>query len=169
MRAIRRKNEAGISLLEVLFAVLLLAVGVLANMRFQRQAYREVGLASARVVASELATEKLDDLRAFSVLNTTTGRRAFQDIGNNTGGSIASGTVTVDNQVFTRSWTVVNWYYASTGAAATTTVPAGGGLPAMKEVTVTLSWTDLNNNAQSLSLSGVIAGTDPASITSLYQ
>ena len=168
MTATQRRRQSGAGLLEVLIVMLVISIGLLTHIRFQKFAYRETGLSLAQMVAAELAVEKIDDLRSFPVLTTTTGQRAYQDIADNAGGALPAGSVTVDNQSFNRSWSVTDWYYATPGAAPTTTVPAGSPLPDLKRVTITLSWLDLNNEVQTYSLSSLIAGIDPRSSAGLY-
>jgi Tfp pilus assembly protein PilV len=168
MTTSQRRRQAGAGLLEILIVLLVISIGLLTHMRFQKTAYRETGLSMAQMLATELAVEKIDDLRSFSVLATTAGQRAYQDIADDTGGVLPAGSVTVDNQDFNRSWDVANWYYPSPGAAPTTTVPAGNPLPDLKRVTVTLTWVDLNNEVQSYSLSSLVARADPRSAAGLY-
>lgn len=164
----RPRCQAGVGLLEVLIVVLVISIGLLTHMRFQKTAYREVGLSMAQMLATELAVEKIDDLRRFSDLTTTAGKLAYQDIADDAGGALPAGSVTVDNQTFTRSWDITNWYYTAPGTAPTTTVPAGNPLPDLKQVTVTLTWLDLDNEVQSYSLSSLIAGVDPRAAARLY-
>lgn len=164
-----RRLQLGAGMLEVLVALVILSAGVLGHMRFQRVAYREVGLSAAQMTASELAAEKIDDLRAFATLPTTTGLDAFQDIATDAGGSLPAGSVSTGANTFNRGWSVVNWYYPAAGAALTTTAPAGNPLPDLKEVRVSLSWVDRNNEVQTVSLSSLIAGVDPRTAAGLYQ
>jgi hypothetical protein len=86
-----------------------------------------------------LAQAKLEALRNFQVLNTTTGNFAYQDI------ISGSETITNNSAIYTRSWNVVT-----------------NSIPAYKTVTATVSWTDHNNSAQTVILSSVIGASDPA-------
>ncbi len=101
----------------------------------------------------------------------------------------------VDNTSFTRSWVVTDYWYTATNSAATTTAPPATPaplpkekdygyhwyppttappatptpLPSLKQVTVSVNWTDSNGNAQVLKLSSEIAGADPAAEARVYQ
>jgi hypothetical protein len=48
-------------------------------------------------------------------------------------------------------------------------VPAGNPLPDLKQVTVNLSWVDLNNEVQTFTLTSLIARADPRAAAGLYQ
>lgn len=157
----RVEKQGGFGLIEVLITVLVITGGLLAYMALQRGVFREANLASGRVAATELALSKLEDLRGFTALNTTTGQFAYQDIAANVGGTLAAGAVAVDNITLNRSWTMTNYWYVGVNAAPTTGVPAGNPLPSFKLVTVTIAWTDHNGSAQTLSLPSIIAATDP--------
>ncbi len=161
-------RQKGVGLVEVLVVMLVASIGLLAHVRFQKTAFREAGLSAAHIVATELAVEKIDDLRSFSVLQTTTGQRAFQDIATDAGGILPAGSVTAGNQVFNRSWVVTNWYYTTSGVAPSTSVPTGSPLPSLKQVVVTLSWTDISNEIQTYSLASLIAGIDPRVAGGIY-
>lgn len=167
MMAARRQR--GVGMIEVLITLVVIAFGVLAHVNFQRFSFREANLSSGRTAATEVALDKLEDLRAYSTLKTTTGQFAFQDIANNVGGALAAGSVTVDNTTYTRNWAVVNYWYTNPNSAATTTAPTGNPLPSFKRVIVTIAWTDLIGTAQTLNLETYIAGTDLARIPRMYQ
>ena len=156
-------------MVEVLITLVVISIGVLGHVSFQKLVYRDTGLAAARNVAAEIASAKLEDLRGFWVLETEVGSFAFQDIANNAGGSLATGSVTVGNTVFTRSWTVTDYYYDAALSAPTTTVPAGSPLPDFKAVTVTVGWIDTSGDAQSLSVTTHIAAVDPALAARIYR
>lgn len=156
------RRHAGYSLVEVMITLVVIAIGVLGHVSFQRIVYRDTGLAGTRNVAAELAGEKIEDLRRYSVLETAIGSFAFQDIANNVGGTVPSGTLTVGHTDYSRSWTVTNYYYTTELAAPVTTAPAGNPLPDFKAVTVTIGWNDVSGVAQTLSVSTHIAAVDPA-------
>lgn len=162
-------RQRGFSLIEVMVTLVVISIGVLGHVSFQRLVFRDTGESGMRNVASELAAEKLEDLRGFSRLDTKAGSFAYQDIANNAGGSLATGTVSVGNTQFTRSWTTTNYYYSTDLSAPTTTVPTGSPLPDFKAVTVTISWTDVSGDAQSLSVVTHIAGVDPSAAGRIFR
>lgn len=169
MKVAQRRSQQGFGLIEVLITLVVIAFGVLAHVSFQRATFREASLSSGRSTATEIALDKIDDLRSYSVLSTTSGQFAFQDIANNTGGSLPTGTVTQDNTTFSRSWTVTDYWYTATNSAATTTAPTGNPLPHLKRVAVTLTWTDQAGQAQTLTLDSLIQGQDPSIAARVYQ
>lgn len=164
-----RRRSTGYSLIEVLVTMVVIAGGLLAHVGLQRIVFREANLSSGRVAATELALNKLEDLRAYTALYATTGQFAYQDIANNAGGSLASGTVAVDTIAFNRSWTVADRWYAGPNSAATATAPAGNPLPSYKLVTVTVAWTDQNGAAQSVVLPSLIAANEPARAVTMFR
>jgi len=178
------KRETGFSLLEVLIALVVLAVGLISVAKFQGTIMKSGSLAKARTVATHLAQEKLDDLRNYEVLITTdpttfaivgcnvAGKVRYSCIANNAGGTLATGTVTVASVNYTRTWTVQNYYFAATAAgktantaAVTNYAPAAPVVlppyPDYKVVAVTVAWTDQDGSAQSVVLSSIISASDP--------
>lgn len=169
MRNFYPRPEQGFSLVEVMVTLVVLSIGILGHVSFQKIVHRDTGLSGTRNVASNMAAEKLEDLRAFSVLKTTAGSFAYEDIATNAGGSLANGTVTVGNADLTRSWTVTDYYYDSDLSAPTTSVPTGSPLPDFKAVTVTISWQDVDGQAQSVIVTTHIARVDPAVAARVYR
>lgn len=143
-----RKNQYGFSLLEVLFAVIILAVALLATARLHAMVTRDGSFAKARGIAANLAQEKIDDLKAFTALYDPdptaapdvcgTGKFCYTEIGANTGGKehSTSGVLeikcagvgctantspfAIGNASYTRLWSVTNYYNCTAGSAAST-------------------------------------------------
>lgn len=162
-------DTRGFSLIEVLIALAVLAVGLAAVAKFQASVFEYSAGAKERAIAARLAEEKIADLRYYEVLPATAGKIAYQDIATNAGGTLPSGTVTISNVDYSRSWTVANYYYPITGLTpiygvpATTTVPSPApAYPHFKRVTVTIQWTDQNNDTQKVEVSTIISAHDPA-------
>lgn len=185
---LRPSTQRGFGIVEVLVALLLVAVGVVGLARFQGVFLRDGNMAKSRAVASQLAREKLDDLKSFTQLDTgAAGVFGYGEIGTNTGGSectttapnppcaaigtlrLASGTVAVSNTSYNRSWTASPRYYCAVNAAPSATNCAGAAAksrPDFLALRVTISWTDQDNVAQTLSLDDVAASIDPNSVAS---
>ena len=134
-----KQLQRGFSFMEVLICMLVLTTGLVILARFQITLANSETLGKQRLEAVNLAQAKLEALRNFQVLNTTTGNFAYQDI------ISGSETITNNSAIYTRSWNVVT-----------------NNIPAYKTVTVTVSWTDHNNSAQTVILSSVIGASDPA-------
>lgn len=128
----------GQTLLEVMISLLILAVGVIALVRFQSYLAYTNSLAQQTNEASILGMKEIESLRNFQVLNNTSGYTSYQ--------SIASGssTTTGQNTTYTVTWTIT-----------------ANVNPTYKNANVTVSWTDRYNTAQSIQLSTNIAGIDP--------
>ncbi len=142
-RPLARTRQGGFSLVESLIATVVVAFGLLAVTGMQITLTRSADLARQRGEAARLAEERMEALRAFSVMKTTTGRAAWADLANGSD-SVSS------NATYTRNWTVAN--------AAT---------DPMRRVSVSVSWTDRSNQVQSVTLNSVISRTDPADVGSL--
>lgn len=179
-RAVSARSSQGFGLVEILVTLVIITFGIIAHMTFQRVTYHAAGLFTARARAAEIAQEKLEDLRSFGCLKTGDCSFAYQDIGNDTGGMknsagqlIQSATkqVTVDNTTFNRHWNVINDWFPAANSAVTTTAPktTPTPLPNLKQVTVTVTWADSNNNSQTLKMSTLIAGANPAAQSRVYQ
>jgi len=142
------KHITGFSLIEVIIAFLVIAMGSASLVQLHRGYLRQESNSTQREEAMHLAESKLDDLRHFEVLRSATGKIAYQDIGNNTGGTstILAGTRTLTTGSFSLSW--------SCRFGATSPCPA---LAIRKDITVTVSWTQSDNSARSLSLSSSIS------------
>ena len=139
-------KQNGVSLVEVLIALLVLMLGIAAIVRFQGGALESRGLISQNHEAIQIAEDRLEQLRDYEVLDTTSGKTAYQDIvsGNTT--------VTKASATYTVTWTVSEL-----------------SNPDHKTVTVTVSWTDRKNTARSIVLSSIIGKIDPANAGAVMQ
>lgn len=157
----RARHQAAFTLIEAMVALVLLVGGLALAVHLLVAAARSAGTDQAMSVALGLAQEKMDDLRDYEVLPTTGGKIAYQDIANNAGGGIASGTATVSGTGFTRTWTVSNWYFPVAEGVATTTVPTPAPPhPDFKQVTVGVTWYDEKNELRSVALTSMIPRVD---------
>ncbi|TAM44282.1 MAG: prepilin-type N-terminal cleavage/methylation domain-containing protein [Gammaproteobacteria bacterium] len=156
------RRQPGFSLIEAMVALVLLVGGLAIAVHLLVASARSAGTDQAMSVALGLAQEKTDDLRDYEVLPTTTGKIAYQDISDNAGGQIASGTSMVFGTAFTRTWTVSNWYFPVAEGVATTTVPSPApSYPDFKQVTVSVTWRDEKNELRSVALTSMIPRIDP--------
>lgn len=126
-------------MVEVLIAIIILAGGLIALVNFQADLFRGHSDTSQHSQALQLAQNKLSDLRRYTVLDTTSGQFAYQDIANGNDSQV------IGNTSFTRAWTVTE----STS-------------PPYKTVAVTVSWTNRQNEAKSVTLDSIIGKVDPA-------
>lgn len=179
------RYSRGVSLLEVLFAVVILSIALLATARLHAMVTLDGSFSKMRGAAANLAQEKLDDLRTFTLLYNDPATTAdecagdvycFTDMANDAGGKqdsagvtlLPSGSVTMGttaNTTYNRTWTVANYYVCAAGVAPSTTnctTPyATKPYPDFKVVTVTVSWTDERNVSQNVVLTGTIFAFSP--------
>ncbi|GAB3232714.1 hypothetical protein [Pseudaeromonas pectinilytica] len=101
-----------------------------------------------------LAENKLDELRSFTTLATTTGQFAYQDIQTNVGPTVspkfAAGNHTIGNTTYALAWTVVN---------SPNPLPTNLKYPLRKDIEITVAWTDQNGSDKTLRLSSSIAAS----------
>jgi prepilin-type N-terminal cleavage/methylation domain-containing protein len=164
----RLKNQRGFSILEVLFAMVVLSIALLSIARMHALVTLDGGYSKARGIAVNLAQEKLDDLRAFTSVNTgcTAPVFCFTEIGANAGGRensdgtlvIRSGDVPVGNTTYNRTWAVTDYYRCGISAPSTTncTSPYTKSYPDFKVVVMTVAWTDEQGTARSVVMRATI-------------
>lgn len=138
------RRVCGQTLIEVLITVLIMAGTIVALIRFQDYLAYDSLLTQQKADAMRLASNQIETLKNFQVLNNTSGYSSYQ--------SIASGnsTSTVNSTTYTITWTVTSYTN-----------------PTYKNVNVAVSWTDRNASPQSVSLVTNIAGIDPGTSGSI--
>lgn len=167
-------TQKGIGLVEVMIAIVIVAVGILGISKLQLNVVRSAVDANNRGVAAVIAQNKIDDLRSYARLTTPVAgdptlnnlnRHSYQEITTNVGGEFAANSTTVrrlpsgvvnaaalnlpTNTQFTLGWTLVgNYYYNADLTPATTTNTSGAAVPDFKIVEVTVSWNDVNGPQQ---------------------
>lgn len=134
-----RTTGAGFAMVEVLVTLLILAGGLLAVGKFQGTLIENSSLAKQRTEAVMLGQQKIESLRTYEVLTTTTGKFAYADI------AAGADTINGANATYNRSWTV-----------------AGSSSPTYKSIAMAVGWTDNRGSAQSVSLATLISSSDPA-------
>ncbi|MBY6188052.1 hypothetical protein KUV89_15650 [Marinobacter hydrocarbonoclasticus] len=154
-------RQKGIGLIEVMLAILVVSLSVVALSRLQSSLLRSGGETSMREVALKLAQAKLDDLRSFTAA-ADEGGFDYEDILTNAGGRLTSadalmmpsGTTSFDGQSFSLRWTVTDLYLV--GGAYTATDP-GGAEVAQKRVNIGVGWSVADGINKTVSLEGHIA------------
>ncbi|MCB8745434.1 InlB B-repeat-containing protein [Rhodoferax sp. U2-2l] len=137
-------RSSGFAIIEALVALVVVGFGMLALAGMQGALTRNVDVAQQRTEAVRLAQEKMEQLRyikgiAVPASAASTPVAGYWD-------TLANGSDEITtNAVFTRAWTF-----------------GGAVADAMRSVTVTVTWTDRANEAQSVTLNSVISKTDPA-------
>lgn len=138
------QTARGQTLIEVMIAMLFIAIAAVALIRFQNYLAYDNSLAQQMNEAKILAVKEIETLRNFQVLNNTSGYTSYQGIAS------GSSTSTGSTATYTVTWTVTSHTN-----------------PTYKNVDVSVSWTDRYNNNQSVQLSTDIAGIDPQNSSSI--
>lgn len=141
----------GFSLLEVLIAFAIIMVSVVSLVSLHRFYIKSEANAAMLNGAIQLAQSKLDDLRTFDSIAAASGAVAYNDIVSNAGGTIAATSQSVGSYTYNLSWGVTD--SDLTGF----TIPSDNTVYPSKDITVTVTWFDTNNNSKSLNLYGNIS------------
>ena len=148
-RSARRRTQ-GVSLIEALVALAVMAFGLLGVVGMQSTLRFNADVSRQRAEAVRLAQEKMESLRSFGVLSgPNPGPHAYEHIvsGNET---LSSASLALSNTDFTRAVTV------------TPLPPVASDDPRMKTIDVTVSWLDRRGGAtESVRLQSNIAQVAP--------
>ena len=141
-------RRTGVSLIEALVALAVMAFGMLAMVGVQVTLRLNSDVAKQRAEAIRIATDEVDSLRLFTQLVPANGRFAWADIASR--GATLAAADTGSNTTYTLTRTVRN------GAAA----GVGGSLVKVVEVRVT--WNDRAGTVQTVLLDTIVTGVHPA-------
>lgn len=156
MMNIPKKLQSGVSLVEVLVAVIVFAIGLLAIAALQGKLVRGGADAKARTVAANLAEQQLEEFRSFTLATLNT----YGDITAVPKGSANS--VTVSGVDFKTWWDVDDYYFPPAGGAAVLGVnPVTGGSD-FKMVRIHVDWTDPTGAVQETLLEDIIPNAPPS-------
>lgn len=138
--------RCGVSLVEALVALAVMAFGMLALVGVQATMRLNSDVAKQRGEATRIATEEIERLRGFETIAVVANEAAYASYD-----GMASGTPAYDpaGDIGNTTYTI------------TRTVNTAAGLP-HKSIAVRVSWTDRSNQAQSVTLETAISGTNPA-------
>lgn len=147
MRTIPLRPRRGISLIEALVAMAVMAFGMLGVVGMQATLRANADLSKQRTEAMRIAQERMEDMRNFSVLPTTAGAKAFQD-------KVTFGATTVTGYTTNTTYTVSG------------SVTPAGAAP-QKTLAISVAWTDRTGAAQNVSLVSALANIAPELAASL--
>lgn len=136
-----RLGQRGISLIEAVVAMGVMAFGMLAVIGLQVTLRGNGDIAKQRAEAVRIAQQAVEDWRAIAAIEATAGVVDYQDLASDGPTNIAG-----INGTYARSRTVTTW---------------PGGSPPMKTLAVSVTWTDRNGDPQTVELSTVVAGVAP--------
>lgn len=165
-----KSSNKGFSLVEVMVALLVLALGILGISKLQSILIQNASDANHRSVAISLAQAKIDDLRSFNL------PEEFFAIANDSGGK-SDELIATENAFslerepyrFSLKWEVTDYFHVAsdtfevpvTGTPGDGTVPLTSK-PAFKLVDVFVGWLDETNNLNEIHLETVIDSYPPA-------
>lgn len=175
-------KQYGIGLIEIMVALVVVAVGILGIAKLQSSVVRSASDANARAFAAKIAQNKIDELRSFSELSDeqfadATTVFSYSQITDDTtiynGNHTIAGVVTSgagagqmgnpDNTIFTLTWDLVgNYFYDNTSPL---TLPAASNateIPDFKVVDVNVSWTDIDGESVTYTMRTIIDGYAPS-------
>ena len=136
----------GVSLVEALVALAVMAFGMLALVGVQATMRLNSDVAKQRGEATRIATEEIERLRGFVTIAVVANEAAYASYD-----AMASGA-----PEYTAAGGIGNTTYS-----ITRTVITAAGQP-HKSIAVQVTWTDRSNQVQSVTLETAISGTDPA-------
>lgn len=148
-----RSRQHGVTLIEAMVALLIMAFGMLALVGLQSNMRRSADLAKQRGEAIRLVQQKMEQLRDYSVLTAAdaasapAGAKAFDDL--STPAVNANAGEAGSNATFVMSQTVTDWVETSTAALA------------MKAVSLNVSWQDRTDQTQFVEVHSFLTRADP--------
>jgi len=125
-------SQRGVTLIDALIAFLVLSLGMLAVVRLQPTLHQQAEVARQRSEALRLAQEDIEPLHGLAPIT-----------------AIVAASTTIDADAF-----------GSPRYLRIRTVDAGG-FANIRQVVVTVSWTDRAGNAQQVRLASMIGAADP--------
>ncbi len=135
-------RQRGVSLVEALVAMAVMAFGMLAVVGLQVTLRSNGDVSKQRAEAVRIAQQSIEEWRAFTAMEATPAPVVdYQDL-------VTDGPVNVAgiNATYARTRTVTAW---------------PGGSPPMKTLAVAVTWDDRNGQPQSVLLNSVISGVAP--------
>ncbi len=138
---IKRKNQQGSTIIEVVLAILIFAGALLALIDFQGSLMRTRNAVNQEAVALTIINDKMQSFRKYTTLVTTPGQFAYADI-IGTGASPIN--VVSGNATYSMSISVTDLLS-----------------PTRKNVSISVKWTDPAKVPHTVAIVSVIASIDP--------
>lgn len=176
-------HNRGFSLIEVMLALLILAVGILGISKLQGTLIKNTSDANQRAVAVALAQKKIDDLRSFAQMDMTgvsdwacpgtplnAASLAYADIADDAGGAplcdanlVANSNIDIGNTNYQLSWDVTPYEFVTNVATLMPDASTASPTVDFKNVQVMVSWMDIDTgNDASVALSTILDAYSPA-------
>jgi prepilin-type N-terminal cleavage/methylation domain-containing protein len=156
-------RQRGFGLLEVMITVIVLSVALLALGGLHAQIIKSANDAKLKALATSLATEKIDDLRSYGATSADSSF-TFDTINNSSsstpGGNAGNTYVSDSNVTFTRRWFATSMYVCGDNAPSTSNCATPKTQPDMKVLNVSVTWTDVEGDPQSVAMQSIISFTE---------
>jgi Tfp pilus assembly protein PilV len=146
LRATGWPRARGVSLIEALVALAVMAFGILGVVGVQSTLRQNADVSRQRAEAVRIAQEAIENWRAFTALPTTAGQTAYADI-------VSGAAVSVDPAIANTSFAVTR-----SVADLQASDPAE---PRLRHLVVNVAWTDRIGQTQHVVLDSSIAGIAP--------
>lgn len=169
MKIAYRNHTRGFSLIEVMLAVIVLAVGLLALAALQGELFRSGAEAKARANAATIAQQVIEDARTFGFVSAPNAGYT-----GDTYNTLADDEWSVDDVSgvdFTVERDVIRYRFdAASGTFVENAAdPYAQSVPEFKMVRVTVSWTDGNNQTKQVQMADSIAAISPSDVAKIME
>lgn len=145
-------NSKGLTLIEVLVAIVILAIGLLGVAKMQYMAVAGNAFGREMQVAVQLGQEKLEMIKSMSYIDVVSGNETLSDAHPSRFGGVT----------FTRTWWVMEncrdinvTLNPDNPCDPDSTTNCLSAMPNMKAVAVRVCWVDKNGGNRSVTLNGV--------------
>jgi type IV pilus modification protein PilV len=154
------KPGTGFALLEVMIAIVIFSIGLIALASMQGKLTRYASAAKQRTWAMNLAEDQLENMRAFVTLASTGTAACSVDPGSfdDLADCSTPVTATLGELTFNMTWATAAKVVSDDGVA-TDWDPTSTDSPDFKEITVTVAWTDQGGDTQSVALKDIVDAT----------
>ncbi len=151
-----KQRQLGVGIVEALVSLLVLALGMMSFVALQARLRQDSDVAKQRAEAVRIAEEDLENFRAFGTL-TSDGTVSNNFAYDNVHAGAPLRTVSADDVT-----TQTNTVFTVARALIDAPMVAGISDAPVKNLAVTVSWTDRTSTTQSVTLRTVISRSDPA-------
>ncbi|MGA9575911.1 MAG: prepilin-type N-terminal cleavage/methylation domain-containing protein [Lysobacterales bacterium] len=160
-RPIKYPISRGFTLLEIMIAILIMAIGMAAIANLQGKLTRYSTVAKQRTIAMNLAEQQIETMRSFyTMADTGAGSCSTDQVGFDDLETCANGsTVSVGNMQFTIAWTIDAYVQNADGTTEVFTGDSGAFRPDLKLAAITVSWVNGLGDSQDVELVDIIDAT----------